>query len=122
MIARLEAEASWIRRSIVTAARDPLFHPGGMLSAADVIAARGNPHGPSNPAGVANRYDFNRDGAVDALDLILARANATSPLSALRLITVPGPSLHITAVPEPAGIWPALLGWLCLLMSRRRKR
>ena len=92
------------------------------VNAADVIAARGNPHGPSNPAGVANRYDFNRDGAVDALDLILARANATSPLSALRLITVPGPSLHITAVPEPAGIWPALLGWLCLLMSRRRKR
>ena len=39
LIARLEGEARWIRRSIVSAAHDPLFHPGGMLSAADIIAA-----------------------------------------------------------------------------------
>ena len=39
LVARLETEARWIRRAIVKAAADPLFHPGGMLSAADVIAA-----------------------------------------------------------------------------------
>ena len=39
LVARLEAEARWIRRTVVAAAHDPLFHPGGMLSAADIIAA-----------------------------------------------------------------------------------
>ena len=39
LVARLEAEAKWIRLATVKAAHDPLFHPGGMLSAADVIAA-----------------------------------------------------------------------------------
>lgn len=39
LIAHLRIEARRLRRSIVTGAIDPLFHPGGMLSAADIIAA-----------------------------------------------------------------------------------
>ncbi len=39
LIARLETQAREIRRLVVSSARDPLFHIGGMLSAADIITA-----------------------------------------------------------------------------------
>ena len=57
-----------------------------LVGAADVIAIRDNPRGPANPASIDDPYDLNRDGRVDATDVVLARNNATSPLSALRLI------------------------------------
>ena len=69
-----------------------------LVNAADVIAIRDNPRGLSNPASIDNPYDLNRDAAVDAIDLILARNNATSPLSALRLIELAQP-----AAPAPMG-------------------
>ena len=69
--------------------------PGlALVNAADVIAIRDNPRGAANPASIDDPFDVNRDRAVDALDLILARNNATGPLSALRLIE--------TALPAPA--------------------
>ena len=60
-----------------------------LVNAADVIAIRDNPRGPANPASIDDPYDLNRDRSVDAIDVILARNNATSPLSALRLIMPP---------------------------------
>ena len=66
-----------------------------LVNAADIIAIRDNPRGPENPALVDNPHDLNRDQRVDALDMILARNNATSSLSALRFITPP------TANPAP---------------------
>jgi hypothetical protein len=40
-------------------------------------------------AAIDNVYDYNRDGRVDSADELLARDNATSPVSGLRLITSP---------------------------------
>ena len=57
-----------------------------LTNAADVVAVRDNPRGPSNPASIDNRFDVNRDGHVDAVDIILARNNAGGPLSALPLL------------------------------------
>ena len=70
-----------------------------LVNASDVIAIRDNPHGLADPAGVANPYDVDRDGRVDATDLILARNNATGPLSALRWIA---PSILPSAPPNSA--------------------
>ena len=69
-----------------------------LVNAADVIAIRDNPRGPGNPAGIDDSHDINRDGFVNATDMILARNNATSPLSALRLIELAQP-----AAPAPMG-------------------
>ena len=55
-----------------------------------MIGTRDNPHGPLNPAGIDDPYDFNRDRLVNATDLVIARDHNTSPLSALRLITPTG--------------------------------
>ena len=70
-----------------------------LVNAADVIAIRDNPRGPANPASIDSPHDINRDRNVDALDMILARNNATSPLSALRSIT---PSATPAAAPPVA--------------------
>ena len=58
-----------------------------LVNATDVVGARDNPRGPMNPAVVTDRFDFNRDGNVDALDMVFARNAATSPLSAVPLAT-----------------------------------
>ena len=58
-----------------------------LVNASDVIAIRDNPRGPANPAAIDDPHDVNRDMRVDALDMVLARDNATSPLTGLRLIT-----------------------------------
>ena len=69
-----------------------------LVNAADVIAIRDNPRGQANPAAIDDPHDINRDQSVDATDMILARNNATSPLSALRLIELTQP-----AAPAPMG-------------------
>lgn len=56
------------------------------VNATDVLAARDNPHDASS---ITNLYDYNRDGLVDAIDVVIAQTNQTSPLTALRLIEVP---------------------------------
>ena len=61
----------------------------GFVTAADLTAIRNHPRGVNNPAGIDNRYDINRDAAVDAVDLILARNNVDSPLDALAMISPP---------------------------------
>ena len=58
-----------------------------LVNAADVIGVRDNPHTAAHLAGITDPFDLNRDGHVDALDMIIARNNAGSPLSALRMIT-----------------------------------
>ena len=60
-----------------------------LVNAADVAAVQDHPHGLLNGATIADLHDFNRDGHVNATDSILARDNATSPLTALRLIAPP---------------------------------
>jgi hypothetical protein len=59
------------------------------VNATDAVRARDNGHGPFNRAALDDAYDYNRDRLVNAVDVILARDNQTSPLTALRLITVP---------------------------------
>ena len=70
-----------------------------LVNAADVIAIRDNPRGQANPAAIDDPYDINHDSTVDATDMILARNNATSPLSTLRFIT---PSVASPAPPARA--------------------
>ena len=73
------------------------FQARALVNADDVIAVRDNPRGAANPAAIDNAFDLNRNGLVDAIDLILARNNATSPMSALRLIT----PVIVSAAPVP---------------------
>ena len=60
--------------------------PLALVNAADVVAIRDNPRGPSDPATIDDAHDVNRDRRVNAIDVILARNGATSPLSALKMI------------------------------------
>lgn len=55
----------------------------------DLEGTQGNGHTPSDPAAVDDRYDFDRDGLVGAYDEAIVTGNATSPITALKLITVP---------------------------------
>ena len=53
---------------------------------ADVLGARNDPHGVTNPAPITNVHDYNRDGKVDATDQLIAQQNQTSPTTAVRVI------------------------------------
>ncbi|MEM7806664.1 MAG: FG-GAP-like repeat-containing protein [Planctomycetota bacterium] len=66
------------------------------VNALDVAGPRDNQHGPDDPAGVDDPFDFNRDGLVDASDIGIVLSNLTSPLDALRLI-----DLRISQSPPP---------------------
>ena len=55
-----------------------------LVNASDQLLARANV---TLTAGIANLYDFNRDGRVDAADEALARLYGTTFLTSLRLIT-----------------------------------
>ncbi len=60
------------------------------VTQADEFGCRDNTHTLThNPAGITDRYDFNRDGKVGPTDRILARNNATDPEDALPLLTAP---------------------------------
>ncbi len=60
------------------------------VNATDLAAVKADPHTlKNNPADLTNRCDFNRDGRVSPTDFALARRNATTPETALRLITAP---------------------------------
>ena len=80
-----------------------------LVNAADTIGVRDNPRGRWNPAGIGNPFDVNRDRAVDALDVVLVRNSATSPLGTPHLLNLSG-SVTLTAapVPEPSTL---LLAW-----------
>jgi hypothetical protein len=66
---------------------DSLSH--ARVGTADMIGVRQNPRNQLNPAAIDNPYDFNRDRRVSAIDEALVRLNATSALTALRLIAPP---------------------------------
>jgi hypothetical protein len=61
-----------------------------LVNAADEIGTRINPRSLANPAPVDFRFDFNRDGLVNATDQLLARINVTTSLTALALIAPGG--------------------------------
>ena len=71
-----------------------------LVNAADVVAIRDNPRGTANAAAIDNAFDVNRDMRVDAIDLVLARNRATSPLAALPLIA---PTVAAAAPAESEG-------------------
>ena len=71
-----------------------------LVNATDILAARNNPHATLDPATITDAVDFNRDGLVNLGDMQLARTNATSPLSALRLITAPAAAAEEGAAPQ----------------------
>ncbi len=52
----------------------------------DEIAARQHARSFTDPANIDDPFDFNRDGFVNAIDQILARANATTLATSLKLI------------------------------------
>ncbi|NQU21889.1 MAG: lamin tail domain-containing protein [Candidatus Nealsonbacteria bacterium] len=56
------------------------------VTTADLLLARNNPRGFPGLPDVTFPYDFDRDGQVDAVDVLLARNNQTSFLDALELI------------------------------------
>jgi len=58
-----------------------------MVTATDEQGVRTHPSTILNPAGINSPYDFNRDGKVDAVDMILARNNTTGVSTALQWIT-----------------------------------
>ncbi|NQU20627.1 MAG: hypothetical protein HQ567_05040, partial [Candidatus Nealsonbacteria bacterium] len=61
------------------------------VTTADLLLARNNPRNLiSSPADVTFPYDFDRDGRVDAVDVLLARNNQTSFFNALKLIDLSG--------------------------------
>jgi hypothetical protein len=57
-----------------------------LVNVTDALAVLAHPRSPLDPASLADRYDFNRDGLVDAVDVTIVLQHMTSPLSALRLI------------------------------------
>ncbi|MCX7426757.1 MAG: cadherin-like domain-containing protein, partial [Planctomycetia bacterium] len=76
---------------------DSLQH--ALVNATDALAARDNQHSPLNPAAITDAVDFNRDRLVNLTDMELVRLNATSPLTALRLIATPeAPAVEGSAV------------------------
>ena len=91
-----------------------------LVNAADGIGIRDNLRGELNPAGTTDPYDLNRDGLVDAVDLIIARDGATSPLAVVRLLDLSATSAAPMPVPEPCTLALATFGLLGLSMFRRR--
>jgi hypothetical protein len=49
-----------------------------LVSSADQISARNDPHGPGNPAPISNLNDHNRDGLVNSSDQIIVLNNTTT--------------------------------------------
>jgi hypothetical protein len=81
------------------------------VSFADEALTRLNGRSAVNPAPIDFRYDFNRDGLVDAADQVLARLNATNSFSALRLIALPAESSPLAPREEnSAGFTASLSG------------
>jgi hypothetical protein len=95
------------------------------VNEADVLLAQDNPHNFFNPAEVTCPYDYNRDGRVNATDMLISRSNPTDSSTALSLITVPEieGTGHLAAVPEPSTLaLLAIAGAATLVWNRRRRR
>jgi hypothetical protein len=57
----------------------------------DMLLARNNPRVLPNSAGIDFFYDYNRDGRVNASDVLIARSGQTGFMNALKLIDLPVP-------------------------------
>jgi len=79
-------------------------HDDAQVDVIDLLLARNNPRGLLDPAPIDFGCDYDRDGRVNATDVLLARNHQTDFISALDLIGVPSRA----AEPEPAaeGIAP----------------
>jgi hypothetical protein len=62
-----------------------------ITDALDHNAVLANIRPESSPAPLNDRYDLNRDGAVNALDVAIARDNATTVFTAIPLLNLSGP-------------------------------
>jgi hypothetical protein len=60
-----------------------------IVNSTDDVGARQNPRTPLNRAPIYNAYDYNRDSLVNSSDQVIPRLYATTPVSALKLITMP---------------------------------
>lgn len=60
-----------------------------VVDALDEVLVRDAQRGPRDPAPNGNRYDFNRDGLVGAVDRIIARRHRSGGVPALELFTAP---------------------------------
>ena len=76
-----------------------------LVSPADETAVRANKTGFA-PTAVTNVYDFNRDRRVTASDELTARYLATTPATALRLITPAAAALLAMGAASSTGILP----------------
>jgi hypothetical protein len=67
--------------------------PDFRVTVSDEVAARNNPYSAAAnggvPAPVTNKWDYNRDGNVSVTDQTQARANQTTVVQRLQIITVP---------------------------------
>ena len=91
-----------------------------LVSPADETAVRTNKTGFA-PTAVTNVYDFNRDRRVTASDELTARYLATTPATALRLITPAAGGAALLAMGAPVApascLWkvaPASCRWTCI--------
>jgi hypothetical protein len=79
------------------------------VNAADEAGARNNCTTMLAPATAANLYDFNRDGKVDAIDQLVARAAAGDALPALTAPAIPAPTQtydwHTQTINGALNIW-----------------
>ena len=92
------------------------------VTSADMTSARNDPHTFLNPAVVTNVNDFNRDGRVDAIDQLIARAAGGSTLAVLQPAASPQVA---TAALQPAalaaGVFPtAQEQYMIELINRAR--
>ena len=112
---------TWLEVRVVANANtglleDDLFYFGnltgdvtgdGLTNATDFAAVRANPAGFLNPATVDNLFDLDRDGRVNAADLLLVRDHAAGLHAALTMITPDGSAgktsaaKAVTGLPEP---------------------
>ncbi|HEY2760754.1 MAG TPA: LamG-like jellyroll fold domain-containing protein, partial [Pirellulales bacterium] len=60
------------------------------VDSSDVLGARGHPD--AGPASILNPYDFNRDGVVDAQDVMISKQNVRVADAALQIISAPAGS------------------------------
>ena len=73
------------------------------VTPSDMTSARNDPHTFLSPASILDPNDFNRDGRVDAIDQLIARAQTGTSL----IVLTPTPPAQPTPNPTPAQPTPA---------------